>query len=386
MVGGVYFSTLLCVVLGVSFSRTFLDRREISLPRGLSDVTVFAAVDGAWYSAIARNGYRYDPDYGSTVAFFPAFPLLGATLSRLTGIREDFALVLLAHICLLASLTLMHQYLSDRGGIADLAVAGMALWPMTMFFRMAYSESLFVLLLLLAMWGMKREWSLVMIALVCGIATATRPTGVAVLLPYLWVIWERTRSGTRFLGQAVFLAPLACWGLLAYMLYQYVEFGNALAFAQTQQHWQVVPELGWGEYLFSLFTLEPIWSVYDPDSWAYWANYELHHEPLLSIQFMNPIWFCLVALLVGVGAAKRWLTAREILLSVGLLLIPYVTHAQPTAFAAQGRYAAAVFPAYIVLGRLSTSLPPALVVTTAAVLGAMLTMYTAMFVAWYRII
>jgi hypothetical protein len=372
--------------LGVAFGVTFLERRDVNLPRGLSKVNSFAAMDGAWYSAIARDGYQYSSEHGSPTAFFPAYPLFGAAVSQVTGLREDLALVVVSHACLLGSFALLHLYLSERSTPADLALAAMALWPMTFFFRMAYTESLFVLLLLVALWGMQRAWSPAIIAVVCGMITATRPTGMAVLLPFLCFIWRQSRSGRKFLIDACCLVPLACWGILAYMCYLRLEFGSALAFAQTQQHWQVVPELGWSDYIVSLVTLEPIWSVYDSESWAYWANYELHHEPLLSIQFANPVWFCLIALLVTLGAAKKWLNIDEVLLSAGLLLIPYLTHAQPTAFAAEGRYAAAVFPAYIVLGRLGSYLPPALLAPTASLLGTMLAMYTALFVAWYRIL
>ncbi len=52
----------------------------------------------------------------------------------------------------------------------------------------------------------------------------------------------------------------------------------------------------------------------------------------------------------------------------------------------QGRYAASVFPAYIVLARPLQRCPPALVGVLCALNGLMLGLYAALFAAWYRVI
>ena len=69
------------------------------------------------------------------------------------------------------------------------------------------------------------------------------------------------------------------------------------------------------------------------------------------------MFFCGTAALVAVGAWKRWLSTPEVLLSVGLLAIPYFTRAYEMCMESQGRFAAVVVPAYIVLGRLLAALP-----------------------------
>jgi hypothetical protein len=219
---------------------------------------------------------------------------------------------------------------------------------------MAYAESLFVFLCMLALYGIKRGWRPWVIALVCGAATATRPVGVALLLPLAWYLWtERLRNRHDFgaILKSGLLCALACGGLLAYMAYQQAAFGDALAFAKTQKHW-TMGDAPSGNKLLALFTLEPIWSVYVPDSPGYWAKKVPTIEPLFNLQAANPIYF-------------------EVLLSIGLIAIPYVTRSYEMCMASQGRFVAAVFPMYIVMGELLRRIPDpwsTLVVAPSAIL------------------
>jgi hypothetical protein len=56
--------------------------------------------------------------------------------------------------------------------------------------------------------------------------------------------------------------------------------------------------------------------------------------------------------LVLLGWKKGWLTCYEVLLGIGLLLIPYVTRAYEISMASSGRFAAVVVPGFLVLGQL----------------------------------
>lgn len=382
----VYLTTILLMLFGAAIGTVLLPEEPHPLLPGLSDQNILARLDGVWYAAIAQDGYQYSPTSGSRVAFFPLYPALGAALARVTGLRADLALVLWSQVALVASLVLFQQYVSERGDASGLALAAMAIWPTTFFFRMAYAESTFLLLALAAMYGMRRGWPPIATAVCCGLAAAARPVGVALLLPFALHLWRRAGGVARFVRSAAWLMPLACWGLFAYMAYLHFAFGDALAFSRTQRHWAVVGEADWSTYLRALLTLQPLRSVYDPSAEAYWSNFGKPDEPLLSLQFANPIWFSLCVLLLVIGWRLRWLDEGELLLGAALLLIPYVTHSYQTAFTAQGRYAAVVFPAYIVLAQLAARLPTAIVLPIGAVLGALFSTYTALFVACYRMI
>ena len=58
-------------------------------------------------------------------------------------------------------------------------------------------------------------------------------------------------------------------------------------------------------------TLEPLWTVYDKSSPAYWRRHDRELGPTFSLQFANPIYFAGMALLVGYGAWRRWLSAER---------------------------------------------------------------------------
>lgn len=392
---GVYYGISAFIVFaGVCFGRAFIPQqyhpRSGGSPRLLDS---FANWDGYWYANIARDGYFYDPQSQSSVAFFPAYPLLSRAVMRVSGVDAEAAMLVVSHAALIGVFLLLYVYIRQRSDhhledheLRDTVLAVFALWPTTMFFRMAYTESLFVLLLLLIMYGMQRRWNPVAIALIIGLATATRAVGVAALPVFALHLWRESATLRGFLVRSAVLMPVACWGIVAYMTFQYIEFGDALAFVKTQDHWARRPPSPLFEQLKTALILQPIWSVYDPSSLSYWRRYDTHAVPMFSLQFCNPIYFVLSTMLLILGARKRWLNEREIVLVAFLLLIPYLTHSHRALMMAQGRYAAAAFPLYIVVARLVRNLPPPIVALLGGFSGFLLGAYSALFAVWYRMI
>jgi hypothetical protein len=171
------------------------------------------------------------------------------------------------------------------------------------------------------------------------------------------------------------------------MAYQYVAFGNALAFAQTQENWthQMPSERATSATkLFSLTTLEPIRGVYDPSSPRFWLR-SGSEGLLFNIFFWNPVMFLLAAGLVAVGAARKWLNGPETILGILLLAIPYFTRSYEMSMAAHARFGAAVVVIYPVLGRLLAALAPAAAGAAAALSGGLLLCWTALYVAGYTL-
>ena len=149
------------------------------------------------------------------------------------------------------------------------ALLAFGLFPTTFFFRVNYSESSFLFFAILAMFAMERRWPLVTTALIVGIATATRPVGVALVPVFCMNLWQRSLGWREFVFRSVLLLPVALCGLIAYMLYQYVAFDQPFAFATTQQHWSFRTPASFVEKVLAILSHEPIWSVYDPTSDAY---------------------------------------------------------------------------------------------------------------------
>lgn len=361
--GMMWFFLGTCLVgMGVSFGLFFVpvDRSRPSSPS--TDVfTACTRFDGLAYAKIADRGYEYDRDRQSTVAYFPAYPLLGRGLAALTKWDVRLTLLVASNLALLPTFVVFSVYHRVRwpeapASVSSAVVGLFALWPAGFFFRMAYSESTLLLPLLLFLCGLARRWPLPVLALLAGLVTAARPVGIAATAAFLWyVISDPTRGGViRRTFLALAYGPFACWGLLAYMGYQYAHFGTPLAFAQTQDHWtsgvplQAEP---WAK-AESLLAFEPVWGCYDPGSLRYWGRGDEPGNVLFNWAFWNPILFVATFGLVVYGAVRCWLSGSETVLGLGLLVIPYLTRAYEMSMASHGRFAAVVVPAYLVLGRI----------------------------------
>jgi hypothetical protein len=384
-----YFLTSLIPVLSVVFGYEYITPPADGPPTATDPVAAFASWDGKWYKLILEEGYRYDPTAGSVVAFFPAYPLLGRVVAESTGWSSDVALLVVAHLSLAVTFVILAAYARLRYGGSDerlisYVLLAFGLFPVTFYFRMAYTEALFLLVSVLALYAMQARWPSFAIAAIVGLATAVRPVGVALLGPLLIHVWEIKPVWVARLLQGIWLVPLTCWGLGAYMLYQQLIFDEPLAFAKTQQYWQMRAPEPFFNKLAALAALEPVWSVYDESSPAYWKISDVGQHPLFSMQFLNPIYFMVIVGLVVLGAAKGWLTTKELALAAGLLLIPYVTRSHEMCMASMGRFAAIVFPCYLVLGQCLYRVGVGLAAALLSVSGFFLAIYSALFASGYR--
>ncbi len=399
--GSCYLSSL-SIVFVVMFAHDYVTKLEgvDGKQSGTGDYleSVFR-MDALNYEQIAEYGYRYYPDKRSTVAFFPFFPGLCQAISSLFGFRLDFVLLIVANICFLISCVLLEWKSSHHCDNSkkptrnpSWSLAAFCLFPATFFFRMPYSESLFCCWILLFLLGISRNWHPLILAAIVGAATATRPVGIALAVAFWWYlgIGRAYNPGSwtqlRHLLSIATLIVISCWGLIAFTIYLWLKFDAPFAFAQTQVHWSfnAPRDVNVWDKAWALLTLEPIRGVYDPDSPRYWARADTHVVPLFSIMFLNPICFLFTLFLVAVGTWKRWLSSTEVVLSMGLLLVPYVTRGFEMSMASHARFAAIVIPQYFVLGRIFAAMPVAISASICGLMGLMMGLWTALFVAGYR--
>lgn len=319
----VYYITSVLTVAGVWFGVDYLSRQDyndfpgfaISQPR-TTMLSAFANWDGVWYSDIVRQGYTYDPAEGSYVVFFPVYPTLGWIVTKLTGLTAIPALLVVSQVCLLATSGLLLAYVRERHSAssdeaAEMTVLALCGFPATFFFRMAYSESLFCLEVIGILFGMHRRWPLVVLALLIGLASGTRTAGVALMPCFGWHVWQQwsdnRQGGFRFPQFIKYsltgfgLAVLCCWGLLAYMAFLGVQFGDPLAFHANHHHYDARGGLDGLTKLWHLVTLEPIWSVFVSAPPLHWTTYEPVQNPLFVLRFINPIYFVGTCWLVVLG-------------------------------------------------------------------------------------
>jgi hypothetical protein len=386
----------LTVIVGVYFGHKYLERQyHHNQQEQAGLVTAFAAWDGWWYEGIATTGYRYEKDRPSSIVFFPAYPKTAGLVSLIVPVSARVSLLVISNVCLIAVCLLLGRYVAsdsqlDGDGQESLsfyAILCCSLFPATLFHRMAYSESMFLLVVLLAMYGMQRHWPTIAIAALIGLATATRTVGIALLLPFAFHISQQSdRWPTRIMKFMLYL-PVAIWGLCVYMAYLHVTHGDALAFAANQKIWAIRPEIDIWEKLTTLITLEPLWSVYLPFDRAYWQTAEFRStSAVFSVYFWNPIVFVAFVILSILGYARNWINSKEFLLCVGLLGIPYLTQAYETMMRSQARYCTAAFPVYIVMAQLARRAPKSLTTAFLLLSSLFLCIFSMLFASWHRVI
>ena len=254
------------VMLGVFWlGITLWPVRSVSSPpiapwRGQSVLDGAFRWDGGWYWSIAENGYAYSPGQQSNVAFFPAYPFLTRVVRWFVGDTVNSMMILTvlgacAACCGIATWCRIRG-VSQRA--TWIALSMMLLFPYAWFvFGVAYSDGLFLGATVWACVMLERR-RYVAAGLLGALASATRPTGLAVIaclvvggLEVGGVLQVAEARGMRLLRRfdvpnrlnlsvlkPRLLAPaISALGLGGYMAYLAVRFGDPLLFSRVQQYW-----------------------------------------------------------------------------------------------------------------------------------------------------
>jgi Gpi18-like mannosyltransferase len=203
----------------------------------------FLRWDARWFLDVARNGYWFTaPGEPTNVVFFPLYPWC-VRIASLGG-RIDPAIaaygVSLAGLwiaCVLLARLVLREWRDAQ--LATLAVEFLLFSPVSFFFSTAYSESLFLPLVIgcLAAARERRWW----IAGSCGLLAAlTRSVGVLLVVPLAWewltctrqATGERTRSWRTL---PALMLPAVGFGIYCWMMWW--KFGDPLVYFHGQQHW-----------------------------------------------------------------------------------------------------------------------------------------------------
>lgn len=190
----------------------------------------FANFDGVHYLTIANEGYLRT---NFIQAFFPLFPYVilhgvHITIPTLNLLATGLLVANLAFLgFLLIGFTYVEQKYTTR--IAWRFILAVLLFPWSIFLASLYTESLFLLLMMTAFWfAGKKKWFAASIITI--LLSATRIVGVA-MVPALWI--ELWRSGDRNWKNYCTVA-FGSLGLLLYMGYLFVHFGDPLYFLHVQ--------------------------------------------------------------------------------------------------------------------------------------------------------
>lgn len=216
--------------------------------------------DTGWYLGIASEGYSYIPSAGpehqQNIAFFPAFPMSMRYLSVLFGRQVLWTGVGISLVSFFVALTyflrLARSLLKDEDQ-AVTAVMLLAAYPFAVFFSAAYTEALFLLTLMGAVYHfhVQQWWRAAFWGFLCGL---TRPNGslLSIVLA-LMVAAELARAadgtdrpfgkfvlptgGWKTVAQRMLVAAMPGFGMLAFSAFIYRLTGNPFAWTMQNVAW-----------------------------------------------------------------------------------------------------------------------------------------------------
>jgi hypothetical protein len=352
----IFTASRLVVVLGINFGTLFV---RIADPKkwDAGNAWYYRLLwwDSGLYVLIVRDGYQsVDGTAPKLVAFYPLYPLVTNAVKSIFGIDEYVALLLVANIAALVAALLMTKFVKDELGdeIALYSLACFCFFPSSLFLSAGYTESLYLVFVLLSFILLTRE-KFVLAAALAGLSLATRSTGI-VMIPV--ILWEMVRRNTlplpRLLSRMALCSILAASGLLIYMAYLGIKFGDPLAFATAQEAWHPGTFL---DRFVSAITLVPF-----------------RHSNLNS----NGWFLCFLALTIWSFRRVRF---AMLLYALGALMLPYLTLGIDSSL---NRFVLTCFPAFVCLGILCKG-RPWLATVLSGIFAALLVRTTAMFSQGY---
>jgi hypothetical protein len=263
------------------------------LPQALTSTANF---DGIHYLNIMDHSYQAA---ALIQAFFPLYPLIGGWLDDLFFHNSLLAAQIVSQAAALIAFFVFYHYTRRffSSTTAVWAVLALAFFPSSFFLINVYSESLFLGLLLLCFWLYRcRSWTWLSLALIA--LTATRITGiilvVVLLISYLLERMPffnatapplRTQFRQPHFYWPILSIALGSLGLIAYMTYLAIFFGQPLLF------WQVQSEFGSGRQQSLVVWPQVIWRYTrsfialagDQQLFNNWKSYAYWQELILAV-------------------------------------------------------------------------------------------------------
>lgn len=359
--GTIVWRVLLFVVAAIApiflaYRPTFPYHDIFLIPSGFpSWIYSWGNFDGVHYLLIEEHGYKFA---GLVQAFFPVYPYLIKLLDPLyfspliAGISISAVATFLFLVMFYKLLRLDFDHSFSLGVLLLLAV-----FPTSFYFGAIYSEALFLLFVITAFWAARtKRWWLVAISTI--LATATRITGIFLVPSLLVEVWQQYRGTTTLISCfkkklkpnsilkffrknafPIFSILIGSLGLLSYMLFLKVTFGDPLLFyhvqsefgSQRQESIILLPQTLWRGFKILLYA-KPI----DLKYYSYVQDF-----------------FITSAGLVGLLYALKTVRFSYVLFSVSVFLLPTLTGS----LSSMPRYTLVAFALFIVLEQLLANKP-----------------------------
>jgi Gpi18-like mannosyltransferase len=335
-----FLATRAALVLVAWFSEVFVASPRYRIPnvagRGWQFTSwrlldVWGRWDSGWYMDIALNWYSRTPSFKthpSTIAFFPLYPACIRGVLWLLGEHNRTAAMLvgvaISNGALLVALVAIRQLVAGYAGghSGRRAVLYVVTFPTGFFLSCFYPESLFLAATALAcLFARRNRW---LMASVAGAAAAlSRPYGIAILLPLLWLYLSSRGWRIRSVRAEVVYLLLVPAALVGTLLLLRPFTGHFLAPFEAQAAWHRHLTWPWKTLVSAMY-------------------------------FEGPITFVQQCLAVGAVALSLWALVRLPSRAYGLyalaITIPSLLSGTLMGI---GRHVAVVLPLYMMLAVLS---------------------------------
>lgn len=208
----------------------------------------FLRWDTQWFQAIANQGYSYNPEQQSSVAFFPIYPLAIKLLTPLFG-SSAWAGIFISNLALFGAIVLLWKLAEDvaaapHGGLAPgdgIKTTRLLLFgPVTFFHSIVYSEATFLFLSVACVYAARRRvwWA----AGLAGYAAAlTRNAGVLLIIPMLVEFFDLRLRAPFFMRDVPWLKVIFCLlpiaGFITWATYLAWKFGDPMVVLKAQSSW-----------------------------------------------------------------------------------------------------------------------------------------------------
>src|SRR5579859_5667046 len=199
--------------------------------------------DTRWYIEIAQRGYAWQRPGVATspTAFFPLFPLLvhaGVVATHRSYLVVALAVSNLAFLAAVIYLWKLTDWEVD-GEVAWRTTLYTSVFPTALFFFAGYTESLYLFLTVGCFYHLRRR-DFLLAGVFGALASATRVTGILLVLPLAYEYARDRNFSLRRLDWRMVSVLLVPLGLLAFMVYLGRSVNDPFAFSHHQAGWQKI--------------------------------------------------------------------------------------------------------------------------------------------------
>lgn len=197
---------------------------------------LWARWDSGWYNSILNYGYKLSgTDQMSNVTFFPLFPLLWKIVELITPLKGFNAALFVSNTFTLLGFLVFYRWVYEKWNklVALKSLVALAVFPTSFFLISAYSEAVLFLLIATTLFlTYRKKWFLA--AIVIGLASAARPTGILLWPLLIWFWWSNNTNKPKPFQELLYISCLPPLGLILFSVHLYFKTGNPLVWLSGQ--------------------------------------------------------------------------------------------------------------------------------------------------------